>query len=87
LPSTLPLAAIRERLEAESLPVEWSDDAGAYLCNMVFTLSRAHACDGFAPPVSGFIHVPPTGEGKPLDNAQLLAGARIVIEQTLRSRP
>jgi pyroglutamyl-peptidase len=87
LPSTLPLAAIRERLEAESLPVEWSDDAGAYLCNMVFTLSRAHACDGFAPPVSGFIHVPSTGEGKPLDNAQLLAGARIVIEETIRSRP
>jgi pyroglutamyl-peptidase len=86
LPSTLPLAAIRERLEADGLPVEWSDDAGAYLCNMVFTLSRAHACEGFAPAMSGFVHVPPTGDGKPLGNAQLLAGARIVIEETLRSR-
>ena len=86
LASTLPLAAIRERLVAAGLPVEWSDDAGAYLCNMVFTLSRAHACEGFAPAMSGFVHVPPTGEGKPLGNAQLLAGARIVIEETVRSR-
>jgi pyroglutamyl-peptidase len=87
LPSNLPLQAIRERLQAEGLPAEWSDNAGAYLCNMVFTLSRAHACDGFAPAISGFIHVPPTGEGKPLGNAQLLAGARIVIEEAVRSRP
>jgi pyroglutamyl-peptidase len=86
LASTLPLAMIRERLEAAGLPVEWSDDAGAYLCNMVFTLSRAHACEGFTPKVSGFVHVPPTGEGKPLGNDQLLAGARIVIEETVRSR-
>jgi hypothetical protein len=53
---------------------------------MVFTLSRAHACEGFAPAMSGFVHVPPTGEGKPLSEAQLLAGACIIIEQTLRSR-
>jgi pyroglutamyl-peptidase len=69
------------------LPAEWSDDAGAYLCYMVFTLSRAHACEGFAPMMSGFVHVPPTGEGKPLGNTQLLSGARIVIEEAVRSRP
>ena len=86
LPSTLPLVAIHAALAAAGLPVEWSDDAGAYLCNMVFTLSRAHGCEGFAPAVSGFVHVPPTGEGRPLDNAQLLAGARIVIAETLRGR-
>lgn len=86
LASTLPLHAIRERLEAESMPVEWSDDAGAYLCNMVFTLSRAHACEGFAPEMSGFVHVPPTGEGRPLGNAQLLAGALAIVEETVRSR-
>jgi pyroglutamyl-peptidase len=86
LASTLPLATIRERLEAAGLPVEWSDDAGAYLCNMVFTLSRAHACEGFAPAMSGFVHVPPTGDGKPLGKAQLLAGARLIIGETLRGR-
>jgi pyroglutamyl-peptidase len=86
LPSTLPLAAIHDALAAAGLPVEWSDDAGAYLCNMVFTLSRAHACDGFVPKISGFVHVPPTGEGEPLGDAQLLAGARIIIDETVRSR-
>jgi pyroglutamyl-peptidase len=84
LASGLPLDTIHEALAKAGLPVEWSDDAGAYLCNMVFTLSRAHACEGFTPAMSGFIHVPLTGEGRPLDNAQLLAGARIVIDETLR---
>jgi pyroglutamyl-peptidase len=86
LPSGLPLDAIHDVLAAAGLPVEWSDDAGAYLCNMVFTLSRAHACEGFTPAMSGFVHVPPTGEGKPLGNAQLLAGARIIIDETIRGR-
>jgi pyroglutamyl-peptidase len=86
LPSGLPLDAIRDALAAAGLPVEWSDDAGAYLCNMVFTLSRAHACEGFAPAMSGFVHVPPTGEGRPLGNAQLLAGALAIIEEAVRSR-
>jgi hypothetical protein len=53
---------------------------------MVFTLSRAPACDGFAPATSGFVHVSPTGEGKPLGNAQLLAGALAIIEEAVRSR-
>jgi pyroglutamyl-peptidase len=87
LASTLPLRTIHKRLTEAGLPVEWSDDAGAYLCNMVFTLSRARACEGFAPTMSGFVHVPPTGEGRPLSNAQLLSGARIVIEEAVRSRP
>jgi pyroglutamyl-peptidase len=59
LPSNLPLNAIHDALATRGLPVEWSDDAGGYLCNMVFTLSRAHACEGFTPAMSGFIHVPP----------------------------
>ena len=87
LASTLPLHMIHKRLTEAGLPVEWSDDAGAYLCNMVFTLSRARACEGFAPTMSGFVHVPPTGEGRPLSNAQLLSGARIVIDETVQSRP
>jgi pyroglutamyl-peptidase len=86
LSSNLPLQAIHDALIAAGLPVEWSNNAGAYLCNMVFTLSRAHACDGFTPEISGFIHVPPTGEGRPLGEAQLLAGARAIIEETVRFR-
>ncbi len=83
-PSGLPLDAIHDALSAQGLPVEWSDDAGAYLCNMVMTLSLAKACEGFAPAMSGFIHVPLTGEGEPLDMAQLLLGARIILQTVSR---
>lgn len=83
--STLPLYGIAEHLTEVGLPVQWSDDAGAYLCNAVFTLSAAHACEGLAPRMSGFIHVPPLKEAEP-DNPQamtlddLTAGARIIVE-------
>ena len=84
LTSTLPLETIAERLGHAGLPVEWSDDAGAYLCNTVFTLSLAHACDGFRPAMSGFVHVPPLKEAEPqrpgaMGIDDLAAGARIVI--------
>ncbi len=81
LPSGLPLEAIATRLSAMGLPVEWSDDAGGYLCNTVFMLSRAHACAGFAPAMSGFVHVPLTGEGPAfaLRDAGLMAGALAIV--------
>ncbi|WP_187970465.1 pyroglutamyl-peptidase I [Aquibium microcysteis] len=81
LPSGLPLEAIARRLAEMGLPVEWSDDAGGYLCNTVFMLSRAHACDGFTPAMSGFVHVPLTGEGPgfPFSDAGLMAGALAVV--------
>lgn len=84
LPSTLPLDDIAIRLEAAGHPVEWSDDAGRYLCNTVFTLSAAHACDGLRPAMSGFIHVPVLKEAEPHnDNAMsiddLVDGAHVII--------
>ncbi len=83
LPSSLPLAAIHEALSAAGLPVEWSNEAGGYLCNVVFALSTASACDGFAPRLSGFIHVPLVGKGAPLKEAQLDRGVRIILRSTL----
>ncbi|TAN02615.1 MAG: pyroglutamyl-peptidase I [Rhizobiaceae bacterium] len=83
LPSNLPLEAIHDVLAADGLPVEWSDNAGAYLCNMVFTLSRAHGIKDFSPAMSGFVHVPPVGAGTALANAELLSGAKIVIAQAI----
>ncbi|RST87384.1 pyroglutamyl-peptidase I [Aquibium carbonis] len=85
--SRLPLEAIHARLAAMGLPVEWSDDAGGYLCNMVFVLSRAHACEGFAPGMSGFVHVPLTGEGAAfrLSDAGLLAGALAVVGECVEA--
>lgn len=58
--SSLPLEEISDALQAEGLPVGFSDDAGAYLCNYLFYLSGAHFCTGFAPSMSGFIHMPPS---------------------------
>ncbi len=83
LPSRLPLDAIAAELARAGLPVEWSDNAGGYLCNTVMTLSLAHACEGFAPAMSGFIHVPlvgaPGGQGTmPFDD--LLRGALLIVE-------
>ena len=83
--STLPLDMIAARLEEASLPMQWSDDAGGYLCNTVFTLSVAHACDGLRPVMAGFIHVPPLKEAEP-DNEtamgidDLVAGARLIVD-------
>lgn len=77
LSSTLPLGTIAHRLEAAGLPVEWSNDAGGYLCNTVFTLSAAHACNGLTPSMAGFIHVPPL-DRMPL--ADLRRGAMIALD-------
>lgn len=88
LQSRLPLEAIHVRLAAAGLPVEWSDDAGGYLCNTVFTLSLAHGVGDFRPAMSGFVHVPPTtiaglpGNGR-IDGDALLAGARIVLGEAV----
>lgn len=85
LPATLPLALIAARLGDAGLPVEWSDDAGGYLCNTVFMLSAAHACNGLRPHMVGFVHVPALREAEP-GNARamgiddLVAGARIIID-------
>lgn len=86
-PSTLPLDEMRAALEAAGLPVDWSDDAGDYLCNYLFYHSRAGLAEGFAPPVSGFVHVPPLdddpvadgGGGVPIAFDRLVEGALIVL--------
>lgn len=82
--STLPLEEMERRLAAAGLPVEWSDDAGGYLCNTVFTLSAAHACEGLKPAMTGFIHVPPldtdaSANGVTLSLADLRRGTDIIL--------
>lgn len=86
-PSTLPLDAMRDALEGAGLPVGWSDDAGDYLCNYLFYHSRAGLADGFAPPLSGFVHVPPLlddpmadgGGGVPIAFDKLVEGALAIL--------
>jgi pyroglutamyl-peptidase len=86
--STLPLAAIAHRLEAAELPWAWSDDAGGYICNLVFYRTLAAKVATAVP--SGFVHVPYTtaqhaalglsADVFSLDESDLITGARIVIE-------
>lgn len=77
LPSALPLAEIHTALGRERLPVDWSDDAGGYLCNRVFWEARRH----LAPP-SGFVHLPPL-EALALDLQRRVV--EVVITETVAS--
>lgn len=84
LAATLPLDAISAGLTAAGLPVGFSDDAGGYLCNTVFVLSRFHACEGLRPAMSGFVHVPllagqPGARAGAMTPDDLLRGARLII--------
>ncbi|MBS3649242.1 pyroglutamyl-peptidase I [Pseudaminobacter sp. 19-2017] len=77
--STLPLRAIHDALSAEGLPVGWSSDAGGYLCDLVLTLSLSCSCKGFAPQMSGFVHVPLIGPDREMSEADLDRGVRIIL--------
>lgn len=56
LAATFPVQAIRNRLLSKGLPVELSEDAGAYLCNAVL-YATLRACGGSGTR-AGFIHLP-----------------------------
>ncbi len=86
--STLPREEIAAALIKADLLVSLDDQAGDYLCNAAFYLSRAGVCGSFRPQMSGFIHVPQlpeadggvSGEGDRLPLDKLLQGARIAID-------
>ncbi len=91
---TLPLEAIAARLAEAGLPVQWSDDAGGYLCNLVmFHALSDRIVPDYCPAMAGFVHVPlldrMRGEGQGdlpvLTERQLLLGAQIVIGAALAS--
>ncbi|HWK64973.1 MAG TPA: hypothetical protein VNS34_08530 [Rhizobiaceae bacterium] len=84
LPSTLPLERLHDLLVNHGLPVSWSDDAGGYLCNYLFYLSRSGLVPEFTPGMSGFIHVPPlVGDWEANTSAMaldvLVKGAALII--------
>ncbi|MCB9453469.1 MAG: methyltransferase domain-containing protein [Anaerolineaceae bacterium] len=63
--STLPIERFKAVLAKQGIPVEYSDSAGAYVCNHVFYRAR-HVLEqqGRAIPC-GFIHVPGMGDEPP----------------------
>jgi pyroglutamyl-peptidase len=56
-PTRLPLRDIAAALKREGVPFERSDDAGDYICNLLFYRLMEHA-DAGGPKIAGFIHVP-----------------------------
>jgi pyroglutamyl-peptidase len=89
VPSGLPLVEIEAALRELSHDVEWSDDAGGYLCNYVFFHSAAGLCRGLDSAMSGFVHIGPvalpgTEAGIPsMDFKDLVQGAEIVLQKTI----
>lgn len=81
LDSTLPLARIETALRAHGLPVVFSDDCGAYLCNAIFYQSRGGLVEAFQPEMAGFVHVPATSPS--FTAAQLEDGARLILAETV----
>lgn len=58
LAATYPYAAIRSAIEAEGLPVEYSYDAGRYICNEVLYTALEAARTAYPGMKAGFIHLP-----------------------------
>ncbi|PHP66913.1 pyroglutamyl-peptidase I [Zhengella mangrovi] len=83
--SQLPLDAVYAALAGRGLPVEWSDDAGGYLCNFVFYRSCAATLPPLAGAMSGFIHTSHVGEGEPLSPDEALDGARLILGTCARA--
>lgn len=91
VPSTLPLGEIARALEDAGFPVQWSDDAGGYLCNYVFFHSAAGLCRGVSGAMRGFVHVGPVDLPgvEPFDTAldfnKFVEGAEIVLKTAVLS--
>ena len=91
--SALPLTEIAAALTHHDLPFAPSDDAGDYVCNLLFYRLMAHVEATGAPTVAGFIHVPyldaqlthlvraglATNHLKTMSEHQLMQGTRAVL--------
>lgn len=95
LPSGLPLEDIYDALAAEKLPLEYSQSAGAYVCNHLFYKTMRLARDT-RPACAGFIHVPYLTEQRDrlktegrideglaaMSEAELFRGVEIILDTT-----
>lgn len=81
-PSRLPLAKIAAALKDDGIPVEYSGDAGGYVCNAVF-YAGLRAAPPNAP--AGFVHLPRIGSAFPLPLIEAAVKAAIAATATLVS--
>jgi pyroglutamyl-peptidase len=56
--TTLPVAAIRDRVRAAGVPCRLSTTAGTFLCNEVLFMTLRYVATRTPAPLAGFIHVP-----------------------------
>lgn len=56
--STLPVAAVVDRLRSEGIAARVSNTAGLYVCNHVFYAVMHHLSEMEPAPMAGFIHLP-----------------------------
>ena len=88
-PTRLPVERLVGALRRARVPVEVSDDAGGYLCNALFFTAVAGLVPGYAPPLAGFVHVPPvtglSGPDEPglISREVYLRGAGIVLAEVI----
>lgn len=98
LPTRLPLRDMSECLREAGIPIVRSDDAGDYLCNLLFYRLMDFAAAG-GPRVAGFVHVPyldtqvarlaAAGHelqiGGSLTETQLVQAVKIIVECCARA--
>lgn len=93
LPTGLPAARIHGRLLESRLPVEFSEDAGTFVCNQLFYRSLLDVEAGLLPPVTGFVHVPPPdvpdglAGAEPANRDALQEGARVIVAAVVSPTP
>lgn len=87
LAATFPAQAIRSGLLSKGLPVELSEDAGAYLCNAVLYASL-QACGGSGTR-AGFIHLPVdlSGAAGELTLSAAVEGGLEILKACLEADP
>jgi pyroglutamyl-peptidase len=80
LASSLPEREILGALDRLGLPASASDDAGDYLCNFLLYHALHGICAPYAPPMAGFVHVPPLQTDGAFTAAMLDDGAQAILE-------
>ena len=85
-PSSLPIDAIVDRLQALDLPVTTSQDAGGYLCNAVLYHALHTPRRPNVQARAGFIHIPTVFAGAPLTFETAVTGCLAIIDASLREK-
>jgi len=83
LETGLPLSEIKSRLQAASIPVQKSKNAGTYLCNDIFyTLMYDPGTANAKDIPRGFVHVPPLDESIPTRNGNTVTFDKDTLQKS-----